>query len=62
MLGVAFTALSTKIKDLISALSSQFVFGNAPSACSQFFFLILGVIVAFEGHPRQALDKDTGGR
>ena len=49
MLGVTFTALSLKIKDLISALSSQFVFGNALQLVFAVLLLILGVIVAFEG-------------
>ena len=58
MLGVTFTALSLKIKDLISALSSQFVFGNALQLVFAVLLLILGVIVAFEGI-RKLLDKDT---
>ena len=58
MLGGTFTALSLKIKDLISALSSQFVFGNALQLVFAVLLLILGVIVAFEGI-RKLLDKDT---
>ena len=58
MLGVTFTALSLKIKDLISALSSQFVFGNALQLVFAVLLLILGVIVAFEGI-RKLFDKDT---
>ena len=50
--------LSLKIKDLISALSSQFVFGNALQLVFAVLLLILGVIVAFEGI-RKLLDKDT---
>lgn len=49
MLGVTFTALGLKIKELITALSGQFVFGNALQLVFAVLLLILGVIVAFEG-------------
>ncbi len=49
MLGVTFTALTLKIKDLVTALSNQFVFGNALQLVFAVLLLILGVIVAFEG-------------
>ena len=49
MLGVTFTALTLKIKDLVTALSGQFVFGNALQRVFAILLLILGVIVAFEG-------------
>lgn len=49
MLGVTFTALGLKIKDLTAALSGQFVFGNALQLVFAVLLLILGVIVAFEG-------------
>lgn len=49
MLGVTFTALGLKIKDLITSLSGQFVFGNALQLVFAVLLLILGVIVAFEG-------------
>ncbi|MBT9779539.1 carbon starvation protein A [Clostridium sp. MCC353] len=49
MLGVTFTALTLKIKDLVTALSGQFVFGNALQLVFAVLLLILGVIVAFEG-------------
>lgn len=49
MLGVTFTALTLKIKDLVTALSGQFVFGNALQLVFAILLLILGVIVAFEG-------------
>lgn len=49
MLGVTFTALGLKIKELITALSVQFVFGNALQLVFAVLLLILGVIVAFEG-------------
>lgn len=49
MLGVTFTALVLKIKDLISALSNGFVFGNALQLVFAVLLLVLGVIVAFEG-------------
>ena len=58
MLGVTFTALTLKIKDLVSALSNQFVFGNALQLVFAILLLILGVIVAFEGI-RKLLAKDT---
>lgn len=58
MLGVTFTALTLKIKDLVSALSNQFVFGNALQLVFAVLLLILGVIVAFEGI-RKLMDKDT---
>ncbi len=49
MLGVTFTALGLKIKELITALSGQFVFGNALQLVFAVLLLILGLIVAFEG-------------
>lgn len=49
MLGVTFTALALKIKELCVALSGQFVFGNALQLTFAVLLLILGVIVAFEG-------------
>lgn len=49
MLGVTFTALALKITELVTALSGQFVFGNALQLVFAVFLLILGVIVAFEG-------------
>ncbi|GLC81458.1 carbon starvation CstA family protein [Lacrimispora brassicae] len=49
MLGVTFTALGLKIKELITSLSGQFVFGNALQLVFAVLLLILGVIVAFEG-------------
>ena len=58
MLGVTFTALALKIRDLVSALSSQFVFGNALQLVFAVLLLVLGVIVAFEGI-RKLLEKDT---
>ena len=58
MLGVTFTALTLKIRDLVSALSRQFVFGNALQLVFAILLLILGVIVAFEGI-RKLLEKDA---
>lgn len=58
MLGVTFTALALKIRDLVTALSSQFVFGNALQLVFAVLLLVLGVIVAFEGI-RKLLEKDT---
>ena len=58
MLGVTFTALTLKIKDLVSSLSNQFVFGNALQLVFAILLLILGVIVAFEGI-RKLWAKDT---
>ena len=49
MLGVTFTALALKITELVTALSGQFVFGNALQLVFAVLLLILGVIVAFEG-------------
>lgn len=49
MLGVTFTALALKIAELVTALSGQFVFGNALQLVFAVLLLILGVIVAFEG-------------
>ena len=49
MLGVTFTALALKITELVTALSGQFVFGNALQLVLAVLLLILGVIVAFEG-------------
>ena len=49
MLGVTFTALVLKITELVTALSGQFVFGNALQLVFAVLLLILGVIVAFEG-------------
>ena len=49
MLGVTFTALALKIMELVTALSGQFVFGNALQLVFAVLLLILGVIVAFEG-------------
>ncbi len=49
MLGVTFTALGLKIKDLITTLSVKYVFGNALQLVFAVLLLILGVIVAFEG-------------
>lgn len=49
MLGVTFTALALKITELVTALSGQFVFGNALQLVFAVHLLILGVIVAFEG-------------
>ena len=42
----------------MTALSGQFVFGNALQLVFAVLLLILGVIVAFEGI-RKLLDKDT---
>ena len=56
--GVTFTALTLKIKDLVSSLSNQFVFGNALQLVFAILLLILGVIVAFEGI-RKLWAKDT---
>lgn len=52
MLGVTFTALALKIAELVTALSGQFVFGNALQLVFAVLLLILGVIVAFEGIKR----------
>ena len=49
MLGVTFTVLALKITELVTALSGQFVFGNALQLVFAVLLLILGVIVAFEG-------------
>ena len=49
MLGVTFTALGLKIKELVTSLSGQFVFGNVLQLVFAVLLLILGVIVAFEG-------------
>ena len=49
MLGVTFTALALKIAELVTALSGQFVFGNALQLVFAVLLLILGVLVAFEG-------------
>ena len=49
MLGITFTALALKITELVTALSGQFVFGNALQLVFAVLLLILGVIVAFEG-------------
>ena len=49
MLGVTFTALALKITELVTALSGQFVFGNALQLVFAVLLVILGVIVAFEG-------------
>ena len=49
MLGVTFTALALKITELVTALSGQFVFGNALQLVFAVLLLILGVIVSFEG-------------
>lgn len=57
MLGVTFTALALKIKDLVTALSNQFVFGNALQLVFAILLLVLGVIVAFEGL-RKLVGKD----
>jgi carbon starvation protein len=49
MLGVTFTALGFKIKDLIVALSGSFLFGNALQLAFAVLLLLLGVVVAIEG-------------
>lgn len=58
MLGVTFTALGLKIKELITALSGQFVFGNALQLVFAVLLLILGVIVAFEGIKKLIGEQD----
>lgn len=49
MLGVTFTALVLKIKDLCTALSTAFDSGNVLQLVFAILLLILGVIVAFQG-------------
>ncbi|MBC5710901.1 carbon starvation CstA family protein [Hungatella hominis] len=58
MLGVTFTALALKITELVTALSGQFVFGNALQLVFAVLLLILGVIVAFEGI-KKLIGKDV---
>lgn len=58
MLGVTFTALALKIRELVTALSGQFVFGNALQLVFAVLLLILGVIVAFEGI-KKLIGKDV---
>jgi len=58
MLGVTFTALGLKIKDLISSLSGKFVFGNALQLVFAVLLLILGVVVAVEGL-KKLVGKET---
>ena len=61
MLGVTFTALALKIKELCVALSGQFVFGNALQLTFAVLLLILGVIVAFEGIRKLLGTDETSG-
>lgn len=58
MLGVTFTALGLKIKDLISSLSGKFVFGNALQLVFAVLLLVLGVVVAIEGL-KKLVGKET---
>ena len=57
MLCVTFTALVLKIQSLVTALSAQFVFGNALQLVFAVLLLILGFIVAFEGI-RKLMEKN----
>lgn len=59
MLGVTFTALSFKIKDLVIALRVHFQAGNALQLTFAVLLLILGVIVAISGI-RKLLEKNGG--
>lgn len=59
MLGVTFTALGLKIKELIIALLGQFVFGNALQLAFAVLLLVLGVIVAFEGLKKLVSKEDA---
>ncbi len=59
MLGVTFTALALKIKELVGALTVQFVFGNALQLVFAVLLLVLGVIVAFEGI-KKLIGKEEG--
>lgn len=49
MLGVTFTALTLKIRDLVLALSASFDSGNALQLTFAVLLLILGLIVAISG-------------
>ena len=59
MLGVTFTALALKITELVTALSGQFVFGNALQLVFAVLLLILGVNVAFEGIKKLIAKDET---
>ena len=49
MLGVTFTAIILKIRDLIISLQAQFVSGNVIQLVFAILLLILGIVVAVEG-------------
>ncbi len=49
MLGVTFTAIVLKIRDLVISLQAQFVSGNVIQLIFAILLLILGIVVAVEG-------------